>query len=108
MPCTARLGMLSYLADPANLITLGGLALAFFACWAVLSGQPALALALAALAIVIDNVDGWVARRTVGRSAAMGHFGAHLDCYADYVTKGFFPILYLFTTTDLQATLTTI
>ncbi|MFP6742095.1 MAG: CDP-alcohol phosphatidyltransferase family protein [Alphaproteobacteria bacterium] len=94
--------MLVHLVDAANLVTLGGLALAFFACWAVLSGQPSLAMALAALAVVIDNVDGWIARRAVGRNPALEHFGRHLDCYADYVTKGIFPVLYLLIATDLQ------
>ena len=94
--------MLAYLVDAANLITLGGLAISLFACWAVLLGRPSLALALAALAVVIDNVDGWMARRTVGRNPALEHFGQHLDCYADYITKGVFPVLYLLTATDLQ------
>ncbi len=98
----ARLGMLVHLVDMANLVTLGGLALAFFACWAVLSGQPSLAMALAASAVVIDNVDGWVARRAVGRNPAFEHFGRHLDCYADYISKGIFPVLYLLTATDFQ------
>ena len=101
-PPLARPGMLAHLVDAANLITLGGLALAFFACWAVLSGRPSMALALAALAVVIDNVDGWAARRAVGRSPAFEHFGGHLDCYADYISKGIFPALYLLTATDFQ------
>ena len=95
--------MLAYLVDAANLITLGGLALSFFACWAVLLGRPSLAVALAALAVVIDNVDGWMARRTKGRNPALEHFGAHFDCYADYICKGIFPTLYLLIATDLQA-----
>ena len=101
-PPLARPGMLAHLADAANLITLGGLAISFFACWMVLSGRPSLAMALAAVAIVIDNVDGWMARRTVGRNPALEHFGGHLDCYADFISKGIFPILYLLTATDLQ------
>ncbi len=98
----ARPGMLVHLVDVANLVTLGGLALAFFACWAVLLGQSSLAMALAALAVVIDNVDGWMARRTVGRNPALENFVRHLDCYADYISKGIFPVLYLLTATDLQ------
>jgi len=84
------------------LITLGGLVIAFFACWAALLGRPSLALALAALAVVIDNVDGWMARRAVRRNPAFEHFGMHFDCYADYLSKGIFPVLYLLTATDLQ------
>jgi len=101
-PPLARPSMLAHLVDAANLITLGCLAISFFACWTVLLGRPSLAMALAALAVVIDNVDGWVARRTVGRNPALEHFGGHLDCYADYISKGIFPVLYLLTATDFQ------
>jgi phosphatidylserine synthase len=94
--------MLAYLSDAANLITIGGLALAFLACWLVLSQRPAFGLAFAALALVMDYADGWVARRAVGRNPAFKHFGAHLDCFADYVTKGIFPALFLLSATDLQ------
>ncbi len=98
----ARRSMLAYLIDGANLITLGSLAFSFYACWSVLTGQPALAAALVAMAIVIDNVDGWVARRTVGRNPNFEHFGSHLDCYSDFISKGMFPVLYLLTATDMQ------
>ena len=101
-PPLARRGMLTHLIDAANLITLGNLAISFLACWVVLLGRPSLAMALAALAVVIDNVDGWMARRTVGRNRAFERFGGHLDCYADYISKGIFPVLYLLTATDLQ------
>lgn len=101
-PPLARLGMLAHLADAANLITLGGLAFSLLACWLVLLGRPSLAMALVALAVVIDNVDGWMARRAVGRNPALEHFGRHLECYADYLSKGIFPALYLLTATDLQ------
>ncbi len=101
-PALARWGMLAYLIDGANLITLGSLAFSFYACWSVLTGQPALAAALVAMAIVIDNVDGWVARRTVGRNPNFEHFGSHLDCYSDFISKGMFPVLYLLTATDMQ------
>ena len=37
-----------------------------------------------------------------GRNPALEHFGGHFDCYADYLSKGIFPVLYLLTATDLQ------
>lgn len=101
-PASPRLGMLAHLMDAANLITLGGLAISFLACWVVLLGRPSLAMALVALAVVIDNVDGWMARRTQGRNPAFEYFGKHLDCYVDYISKGIFPVLYLLTATDFQ------
>ena len=38
----------------------------------------------------------------MGRSPALEHFGRHLECYADYVAKGIFPVLYLLIATDFQ------
>ncbi len=102
LAAAARPGMLANLADAANLITLTGLALAFSACWSVLSGRPSQGMALAAMALVMDYADGWMARRAVRRDPAIGHFGAHLDCFADYINKGVFPALFLLTATDLQ------
>jgi phosphatidylserine synthase len=98
----ARPNMLAYLFDAANLITMGGLALSFLACWLVLSQQLAFGLAFAAMALVMDYADGWTARRAVGRNPAFKHFGAHLDCFADFVTKGIFPALFLLSATDLE------
>ena len=98
----ARWSMLAYLIDAANLITLASLAFSFYACWSVLTGRPTLAAALVAVAIVIDNVDGWVARRTVRQNPNFEHFGSHLDCYSDFISKGMFPVLYLITATDMQ------
>ena len=101
-PPQLRRGMLGHMVDLANLVTLGGLAISFFACWSVLSGRPSIALALVAMAVVIDHVDGWIARRARGRNPAFKHFGAHLDCFSDYICKAIFPVLYLLTATDLQ------
>jgi len=94
--------MLGNLADAANLITLSGLALSICACWLVLSGRPSQAMALAAIALVMDYGDGWMARRAVNRDPAIGHFGAHLDCFADYINKGVFPALFLLIASNLQ------
>ena len=101
-PPLARPGMLVYLVDAANLITLGGLAISLFACWAVLLGRPSLAMALAALAVVIDNVDGYMARRTMGRNPALEQFGAHFIVMRTTSAKAYSPSCIFITATDLQ------
>ncbi len=89
--------MLRYVPDLANLTTLLGLLVSTAALVLAAKGRPAVGLALALLAIAIDNVDGALARRDPGRSEEMRSFGAHLDCFADFVSKGLFPALLLIT-----------
>jgi glycosyltransferase involved in cell wall biosynthesis/phosphatidylserine synthase len=50
------------------------------------AGVPPAALALFALALVCDGLDGWVARRWGG-----SRWGAHLDSAADAITYGLLP-----------------
>lgn len=87
--------MTDFLLDGPNLVTLVGLLAGFAALVQTIRGELAIGLAFALLAIIIDNVDGALARRDPGRSAIMRSFGAHLDCFADFVSKGLFPPLLL-------------
>ena len=94
--------MLGFAFDLANAATLIGLLVACAALVLVIDGSFDRALALALTAILIDHVDGALARRDRRRSEAMRTFGAHLDCYADFVTKGIFPSLLLLTSTEFD------
>ena len=67
---------------PANLVTLGRLGLTALLGGLLGESQPAiawLALGIAALALVLDGVDGWLARRGGWTSA----FGARFDMETD-------------------------
>jgi archaetidylserine synthase len=55
--------------------------------FAVRGEYPAAAISLIA-AIIFDIVDGQVAKRTPGRTAAQGAFGANLDSMADMACAG--------------------
>ena len=92
--------MLGFVIDWANVATLTGLLTACAACIFAIRGSFQLALAFALSAIFIDHVDGMLARRDRVRSPGMLAFGAHLDCYADFVTKGVFPSLFLLMSTE--------
>jgi CDP-diacylglycerol--serine O-phosphatidyltransferase len=81
--------------DLPNAVTLSGLAAGLWALGLVVQAQFGAALALALIAIVIDQLDGYLAVRRPQRSPAIQAFGAHLDCYADFVSKGIFPALML-------------
>ena len=91
----APVQMLGFVFDLANAATLMGLLVASAAVVLVIHGSFHLALVLALTAISIDHIDGALARREPDRSLCMRTFGAHLDCYADFVTKGVFPPLLL-------------
>ena len=94
--------MLGFVIDWANVATLTGLLTACAACVFAIRGHFQLALAFALSAIFIDHIDGMLARRDRVRSHGMLVFGAHLDCYADFVTKGVFPSLLLLTSTEFM------
>jgi len=84
-----------YVQDVPNLVTLLGLLLGFGALIEATRDRLGTALALALIAILVDNLDGALARRDSGRTPIMRSFGAHLDCFADFVSKGLFPPLLL-------------
>ena len=94
--------MLGFVFDWANAATLIGLLTAGAACVFTIRGGFHQGLALALGAIFIDSVDGVLARRERVRSRAMCIFGAHLDCYADFVSKGVFPSLLLLMSTEFE------
>ena len=94
--------MLRFVFDLANAATLTGLLVASAAVVLVIHGNFHSALALALTAIGIDNVDGALARRDRNRSLRMRSFGARLDCYADFVSKGVFPPLLLLTSAEFS------
>lgn len=76
---------------PANVITSCGLGAGFLAI--VLAGDGALreATAVIAVAVVLDAIDGYVARR----ARACGAFGCQLDSLADLVAFGVAPAIVL-------------
>ena len=95
-------GLWNFLLDVPNTVTLAGLAAGLGAVGLVAQSRYAPALAAALIAILIDQVDGRLALARPQRSAAVAAFGAHLDCYADLVSKGLFPALMLLTLGDFS------
>ena len=88
-------GALGFVWDLPNFVTLSGLAISFVGLIWTIEGQPARGLALVAVSIMIDNIDGALARRDPNRTTQMQSFGGYLDCFADYISKGVFPALFL-------------
>ncbi len=79
---------MSHLADAANLLTLTGLAASILAITLAVRGSHAGAAISLVGAVVLDIVDGPVAKRTPGRTGEQGAFGANLDSLADMVSAG--------------------
>jgi len=88
-------GLAVFLLDAPNLMTLAGLTAGLGALGLCVQERFGPALGLCLLAILIDQLDGRMALQRPDRPAAVGTFGAHLDCYADFVSKGVFPALML-------------
>lgn len=89
--------LVDFLLDAPNLVTLSGLATGLGALGMVVQDRLDTALCLALGAILIDQLDGRLALNRPERGPAIRAFGAHLDCYADFVSKGVFPALMLLT-----------
>jgi phosphatidylserine synthase len=78
----------SHVADAANLLTLAGIAASVLAITLAVRGEYAGAAISLVGAFVFDVIDGPVAKRTSGRTAEQGAFGANLDSLADMVSAG--------------------
>lgn len=75
----------------ANVVTTGSLVAGFAALMLAGDGRMGAALALVAVAAVLDSIDGPIARRaTTGRV-----FGGHLDALADHAAFGVAPAFML-------------
>ncbi|MBV8651382.1 MAG: CDP-alcohol phosphatidyltransferase family protein, partial [Alphaproteobacteria bacterium] len=85
--------MLRYLADPANLITAAGLLISAVGLHLVLSDRPELAVAAVLWSMLADQLDGVVARRTMGRPPDVAKMGKSLDGFADIVYGAVFPAI---------------
>lgn len=80
--------VLSHVGDAANLITLAGLAASIVAITLALRGEYSWSAISLVGAFIADVVDGPVAKRTSGRTAEQGAFGANLDSLADMISAG--------------------
>jgi len=83
--------MLRSLRDPANALTGLGLVLAVIALAFVLGRNSRWAAIFALLALMIDHIDGPVARRLRNRGRVEKQMGAALDSFADIISAGAWP-----------------
>lgn len=78
-----------------HLFTASGAILGLIALWAIHEGHFIGAFWLMAATIIIDSVDGWLARRTQAKIVAPQIDGALLDNIVDYFTYVLVPAFFL-------------
>jgi CDP-diacylglycerol---serine O-phosphatidyltransferase len=77
--------MLRYLVDPANATTAAGILLSGVSLHFAIVGRPDLAVAVALWAMLADQLDGILAKRTKNRSVDKAKIGKSLDGFADII-----------------------
>jgi CDP-diacylglycerol--serine O-phosphatidyltransferase len=90
-PAAEQPTILAFARDPANLVTLFGLALGTAGLAAAMSGSLRLAVALGIWAMVCDYIDGPVARASRSRTDHHRAYGVQLDSLADIVCSVVLP-----------------
>lgn len=85
-----------FLARTIHALTASGAVLAFFAYLAVEQGRWRLALLWLAAALIVDGIDGPLARRAEVRRRTPGIDGAILDLVVDYLTYVFVPAILIY------------
>jgi CDP-diacylglycerol--serine O-phosphatidyltransferase len=83
--------ILYFVRDPANLVTLLGLAFGMIGLAAAMAGSLELAVAFGIWAMVCDSIDGPIARRSRSRTEHHRSYGVQLDSLADIVCSTVLP-----------------
>jgi CDP-diacylglycerol--serine O-phosphatidyltransferase len=91
--------MLRSLRDPANALTGLGLVISVIALACALDRNSRWAVTLALIALMIDHIDGPVARRLRNRGSLEKKMGAALDSFADIFSAGALPAALILTAT---------
>ena len=87
--------ILSFVVDPANIVTLLGLSSGLLAIYFALNQRFSAAIIALLWAVFMDWYDGLVARKMPNRSESRKVFGAHMDSLADMVTSATGPAILL-------------
>ena len=97
-----RSGMLPFVKDPANLLTLLGLCCGVLGIYFAILGNFGAAVIAMLWAVLMDWYDGPVARQTAGRSDELKAFGSKLDSLVDIVSLGICPAMILLSYGDFK------
>ncbi|MDF0584720.1 CDP-alcohol phosphatidyltransferase family protein [Bradyrhizobium yuanmingense] len=85
--------MIAYLSDRANAVTAVGILCSGAAIALATRGHQEAGIALGLWAIIADDVDGEIARRTKNRTAATKAIGKALDAFSDLIFGSIIPAI---------------
>ncbi|MEK9281026.1 CDP-alcohol phosphatidyltransferase family protein [Bradyrhizobium sp. ISRA442] len=85
--------MIAYLSDRANAVTAVGLLCSGAATGLVVKGHYEAGVALGLWAVIADDVDGEIARRTKNRTMATKSIGKALDAFSDLMFGSVIPAI---------------
>ena len=90
-----QIGMLSFVKDLPNIISLLGLLCAVFGIYFAIEGIFLASVIAVLWAVLFDWFDGIIARKIKGRTKEQEVFGAQLDSMIDIVSFGILPAILL-------------
>lgn len=90
-----QVGMLSFVKDLPNIISLLGLLCAMFGIYFAIEGYFLASVIGILWAVLFDWFDGIIAHKMTGRTKEQGIFGGQLDSMIDIVSFGIFPAILL-------------
>lgn len=86
-----QVGMLNFIKDLPNIISLFGLLCAVFGIYFAIEGNFLASVIAVLWAVIFDWFDGIIARKIKVRTKEQGNFGGHLDSMIDIVSFGILP-----------------
>lgn len=83
--------MIKYLFDTPNAVTVSGLTIIIISIYYITKGKLDIALVLLMWAVMIDHIDGWLARRAKNRKKEFSLVGGDMDSATDMVSASIAP-----------------
>lgn len=83
--------MIKYLFDIPNAVTICGLTIIIISIYFITISKLDIALVLLMWAVMVDHIDGWLARRTKNRKKEFALVGGDMDSATDMVSASIVP-----------------
>ncbi|AXU94727.1 hypothetical protein CI789_05460 [Erwinia persicina] len=83
--------MIKYLFDTPNAVTICGLTIIITSIYFITISKLDIALVLLMWAVMLDHIDGWLARRTKNRKKEFALVGGDMDSATDMVSASIVP-----------------
>jgi len=94
--------MLRLWLDPANALTSLGLILGILSIRYAATNQYSVCMITLLLALIVDLIDGPIARMSKRRTETHSRFGSQIDSFTDLITTGLVPAVILMSIGDFE------